>query len=135
MTTRHALKSDGAWVELRDVEDLRARDRKKVDALLMGQVSADLDGNVSVDRGAVRAIISEVPEAVAALLVAAWEIPYLPDAKLPSIDAEALDDLRLDDYNRLLELAEPAIRLFMPSSSRNVDDHADPASPSGPASD
>ena len=132
--TRHVLKSDGAWVELRDVEDLRARDKKKIDALITSQVSADLDGNVSVDRGAVSAIMAGVPDAVAALLVSAWEIPYNPDAKLPSIDPEALDDLRLDDYNRLLELVGPAVRLFMPGRSDNVDDHANPASPSEPVS-
>jgi hypothetical protein len=133
--TRHSLKSDGAWVELRDVEDLRARDKKKVDAVLTGQISADLDGNVTVDRGAVAAVMSGVPDMVATLLVSAWEIPYNPDAKLPSIDPESLEDLRLVDYDRLMELIEPAVRLFMPGRSDNVDDHTDPASPSEPASD
>ena len=134
MATRHSLKSDGAWVELRDIEDLRARDKKKIDALLMGQLSADLDGNVELDRGVVRAILSEVPDAVIAMLVCGWEIPYSPDARLPSIDPESVDDLRLDDYNRLLELIEPALALFMPGRSDNVDDHANPASPSEPVS-
>lgn len=132
--TRHVLKTSGAWVEMRDVEDLRARDRKKIDALMARQVTVDVEGDVSVDRGAVFAIMRGIPEAVAALLVSAWEIPYAPDAQLPSIDPEVLDDLRLDDYNRLLELAEPAVKLFMPGRSNNPDDHTDPASPSGPAS-
>lgn len=132
--TRHVLKSDGAWVELRDVEDLRARDRKKIDALMAEQVSVDGDGDVSMNRGAVFTIMRGIPEAVAALLISAWEIPYQPDAQLPSVDPESLDDLRLDDYNRLLELAEPAVSLFMPGRSNNPDDHADPASPSGPVS-
>lgn len=135
MATRHSLKSDGAWVDLRDIEDLRARDKKKVDALLMGQVRTDLDGNVELDRGALQAIMTGIPDAVASLLVCGWEIPYSPDALLPSIDPDSLDDLRLDDYARLLELVEPAVALFMPHRSDNVDDHADPASPSEPASD
>ena len=133
--TRHALKSDGAWVELRDVEDLRARDRKKVNAIVMSAVSVDLDGNVSTGPEMVSLIQEAAPDAVIGLLVAGWEIPYLPDAKLPKLDADVLGELKLDDYDRLLELVGPAQALLMPHSSSNVDDFEDPQSPSGPASD
>jgi hypothetical protein len=132
--TRHVLKTDGAWVDLRDVEDLRARDRKKVDAIISAQITVDLDGNVTTGPELVSAIKDAAPDAVAAALISSWEIPYLPDAQLPRLDAEILGELKLDDYDRLMELIEPAMSLLMPHSSSNVDDHQDPTSPSEPAS-
>jgi hypothetical protein len=135
MTTRHVLKSDGAWVEMRDPDDLRARDKKKVNAVITDMVKVDMEsGAVGTGPDVVRRIVQDIPDVVAGLLVIGWEIPYLPDAKLPGIDPEALDDLRLDDYNRLLELVEPVLALLMPSSSNNVDDYERPESPSEPVS-
>jgi hypothetical protein len=135
MTTRHVLKTDGAWVELRDIEDLRARDKKKVNALIAGLVKVDAEtGNVDTGPAVIGRIVQDVPDIVASLLIVAWELPYLPDAKLPSIDPEALDDLKLDDYQRLQELVEPVVALMMPNSSNSVDDYENQASPSEPAS-
>ena len=135
MTTRHVLKSDGAWVELRDVDDLRARDKKRVVAAVTELVKVDVEsGSVGTGPDVIRRIVQDITDVVAGLLVTAWEIPYLPDARLPSIDAESLDDLRLDDYARLQELVEPVVSLLMPGSSNNVDDHEKPESPSGPDS-
>lgn len=132
--TRHVLKTDGAWVELRDVEDLRAKDRKAIDAVITAQIHVDLDGNVEAGPELVEAIKNAAPEAVAAQLISSWEIPYLPDLRIPRLDPDALGELKLADYDRLMELIEPALKLLMPNSSRNVDDHGDPASPSEPAS-
>lgn len=132
--TRHVLKTDGAWVELRDVEDLRARDRKKVDAIISAQIIVDLDGNVTAGPELVSAIKDATPDAVAAALVSSWEIPYLPDAPLPRLDVDILGELKLPDYDRLLELTQPAMAILMPGDSKNVDDYQDPTSPSGPAS-
>jgi hypothetical protein len=137
MSERHVLKSDGAWVELRDVHDLRARDRKKVSAAMTTGVSFDLDTGrptMTDPTRVMEAFQNDVPEAIAALLISTWEIPYLPDAKIPSIDPEILGELRLDDYDRLIELIEPARALLLPNSSTDPDDYADPASPSEPAS-
>ena len=135
MTTRHVLKSDGAWVELRDIDDLRARDKKKVNSAITDLVKVDMEsGAVDTGPDVIRRIVQDVPDIVAGLLITSWEIPYLPDARLPSIDPEVLDDLRLDDYQRLLELTEPVVALLMPSSSNNVDDFEKPESPSEPAS-
>lgn len=133
--TRHTLKSDGAWVELRDVEDLRAKDRKAVEAAIMENVEVDLDtGRIAAGKGAIAQIMNGAPDAVARQLIAAWEIPYAPDAQIPRLDPEALDELRLDDHRMLMELLEPAVALLMPGRSNNPDDHNDPASPSEPAS-
>lgn len=133
--TRHPLKSDGAWVELRDVEDLRAKDRKAVEATVMDAVELDLDtGRIAAGKGAIAQIMNGTPDAVAGQLIVAWEIPYTPDLQIPRVDPEALGELRLDDHRRLMELIEPAVNLLMPGRSNNPDDHANPASPSGPAS-
>lgn len=133
--TRHVLKTDGAWVELRDVEDLRARDRKKVEAVIMDAITFDAEtGSISAGPGALERITNGTAEAVATRLISAWEIPYLPGAPLPLADPEILGELLLADYDRLTELLEPAIDVLNPRSPRNPDDHADPASPSGPAS-
>lgn len=135
MTTRHPLKSSGAWVELRDVEDLRARDRKAVSKIVMSAITFDLDsGEVTAGPDAATRIVDETPDAVAAQLITSWEIPYLPDARIPRLEPEMLDELLIEDYDRLRELVEPAVALLMPHGSNNVDDHADPQSPSEPAS-
>jgi hypothetical protein len=134
--TRHTLKSDGAWVELRDVEDLRAKDRKAVEAAVMSAIEVDLDtGRIAAGKGAIQQIMNGAPDAIAARLIVGWELPYLPDAPLPSQDPEQLGELRLDDYRRLMELIDPAVALLMPGRSNNPDDYDNPASPSGPASD
>jgi hypothetical protein len=132
---RHVLKTDGAWVELRDVEDLRARDRKKVDAVVMSALTVDMEtGAIAANPGALEKVASGTNEAIAAVLISSWEIPYLPDAQLPCIDPDVLGELRLPDYDRLIELIEPAAALLNPRSSSNPDDYDDPQSPSEPAS-
>jgi hypothetical protein len=135
VTERHILKSDGAWVELRDLLDVRARDRKRVMAVMTDGVEVDINtGAMQADTAKVlQAYTDGIPEAVAALLITAWEIPYAPDAKLPSIDPDAIGDLRLDDYDRLMEIVKPAVDLLMPKPP-SPDDYADPTSPSEPAS-
>lgn len=133
--TRHVLKTDGAWVELRDIEDLRARDRKAVEAIIMENVEVDMEtGRIAAGKGAISQIVNGAPDAVAERLISAWEIPYAPGVQIPSLDREALGELRLDDHRRLMELIEPAVALLMPGRSNNPDDHTDPASPSGPVS-
>jgi hypothetical protein len=136
VSERHVLKSDGAWVELRDLLDVRARDRKKVMAVMTSaiRITDFTTGEMDADTTAVmQAYESGIPEAVAAMLITAWEIPYAPDAKLPHIDVDSLGDLRLDDYDRLMEIIKPAMDLLMPKSV-SPDDYADPTSPSEPAS-
>lgn len=132
--TQHSLKSDGAWVELRDVEDLRAKDAKAVENAVMSAIEVDIDtGRVAAGKGAISQIVNGAPEAVAVQLVVAWYIPYLPDAPLPRLNPEILGELSLADHRRLMELIEPAVAMLMPGRSNNPDDHNKPASPSEPA--
>ena len=136
MSTRHVLKTDGAWVELRDVEDLRARDRKKVEAVIMNAITFDAEtGSIAAGPGALEQITNGTGEAVAMRLISAWEIPYIADAQLPLVDPDVLGELKLPDYDRLIELLQPAIDVLNPRSARDPSDHADPVSPSEPASD
>lgn len=135
MSARHVLKTDGAWVELREVEDLRAKDRKKVEAVIMDAITFDMEtGAITPGPGALERITNGTGEAVAERLISSWEIPYLPDAPLPLLNPEILGELTLADYDRLMELIQPAVNVLNPRSSRNVDDHADPTSPSAPVS-
>ena len=137
MSERHVLKSDGAWVEFRDLLDLRARDRKKINAVLTSGVGFDMDTErptISDPARVMEAYQSDIPEAIAAVLISTWEIPYLPDARIPSIDRDVLGELRLEDYDRLIELIEPARALLMPSDSTDPSGYDDPQSPSEPAS-
>lgn len=129
----HDLSTEGACVQLRDVSDVRARDRKATLRALSKFVTLDENGDItesSFDPGNLITAASDIAEAVASMLLVGWDIPYLNVA--PSLDA--IGDLKTDDYDRLLELVEPAVRLFLPSSSNNVDDHGDEQSPSVPAS-
>lgn len=129
--TRHDL-TDGAWVVLKPVEHVRARDRKAALVALAGAATMDTDGEITVAGfAAVLGASSDLAEAVAAMLLTEWSIPYLPDVP-PSL--VAVGDLRTPDYDALLTLIEPSLKLFLPASSAKVDDHQDPASPSGPVS-
>lgn len=131
---RHVLKTDGAWVELRDVEDLRAKDRKAVQAVVMGALEFDFEtGQVATGQESVQRIVDGAPDAVARQLVVGWEIPYLPDAQLPRLDPDVLGELMLEDYDRLRELIAPAVALLMPGDSRDPSDFENPTSPSVPA--
>lgn len=130
---RHDLVTEGAWVDLRDISTVRARDRKAAMQGLLRNIKVDLEGgDVEIpDRlSAVLSASDDLAEAAALTLITEWCVPYL-DGAVPSLDA--IGDLEMEDYDRLLKLAEPAIKKFMPPKV-SPDDHADPKSPSVPAS-
>lgn len=135
-TTRHDLPS-GGWVELRDPNWLRARDRN---ALMRQITPEDGDNTPRIEQG-FRAL-----NAIHALMITGWSLPYEPEPvvaedgtetprpwTLPKNDPAILDELLAPDAVKLEELLEPARRVLMPSKP-SPDDVDDPASPSGPAS-
>jgi len=137
--TRHPLKSDGAWVDLRDVRTVRARDRRTATEVMMSAAALDADNEVQV-RSLVQALSAstDFAEHVAAMLIVKWFVPYLhEDIGAPDrATAEDIGELYAEDYDRLLELAEPAILALMPGrAATNPDDLDNPSSPSEPASD
>ncbi|HWD02735.1 MAG TPA: hypothetical protein VG674_09810 [Amycolatopsis sp.] len=133
-TTKHDLPS-GGWVELRDPNWLRARDRKA----LMRKILRD-DEIPTVERGMAGL------EQISVLMITGWSLPYEPEPVvnddgtetrrawvLPKTDPTILDELTAADDVALEELLEPARRVLMPQKP-SPDDVDDPASPSGPAS-
>lgn len=142
--TRHVLKSDGAWVDLRDVSLVRAGERKQAmnkafEAARHGGSDAEPSvENVIKMLGAT----TDFAEIVAATLIVKWFVPELHEDSGPqSLDRRDLagtvaqiNDLTTDDYDRLMELIGPAAETLMPRIS-TPDDVDDPSSPSEPASD
>lgn len=135
LTTKHDLPS-GGWVELRDHNWLRARDRNA----LMRKITAEHENVPQIDQG-FRAL-----NEITALMITAWSLPYEPEPivaedgtetprpwTLPKNDPSILDEVLAPDAVKLEQLLEPARRVLMPSKP-SPDDVEDPASPSGPAS-
>jgi hypothetical protein len=135
-TTRHPLSErHGSWVEMRSADDVRSRDRDEITRSMYAGMTVDTEtGKIEAPSGeAVAAAGLGIPKRIAALLITAWEIPYLPDAPIPSIEPLTLDYLRADDMDQLEKLIEPARALLMPKSV-DPSDHADPQSPFEPGS-
>jgi hypothetical protein len=108
MSQRHALASEGAWVELRDPTELRAGDQMDI------QDAMEADGSGKLMR--------QMNNALIAALVVTWQLPVqLP---IPSQAPESLRMLEIRDYNALKKLIEPAQELIFPS---------DPEPEAGPA--
>jgi hypothetical protein len=135
-SSKHDLPS-GGWVELRDPNWLRARDRQ---ALMRKIVPEDNDQRDKLTLG------FEAVNEIAALMITGWSLPYEPEPvvaedgtetprpwTLPKNDVSILDELLAPDAMKLEELLEPARAVLMPSKP-SPDDVDDPASPSGPAS-
>jgi hypothetical protein len=111
----------GGTVMFRDPEDLTGHDHRKV-----------MNGIGSMDREVAAAM--DMVYGVACMLIESWEIPYLPNLVLPSINPLALGDLRLRDYNAIINAVGPAAALFLPAEP-SPDDAGKPGSPTVPASD
>lgn len=140
--TRHVLKSDGAWVDLRDPTLIRAGERKQAmaKAYTAARAHGADDETPSIDTLITMIESStEFVELVAAASIAKWFIPELheapltPDRRNLAGTVEQINDLTGDDYDRLLELVAPAVELLMPRKS-TPDDADDLASPSEPVS-
>ena len=134
LTTRHDLPS-GGWVELRDPNFLRTKDRNALVRKVQGR-----EYDSDIDRG-----LTSIREMIA-MMVSAWHLPYEPDPidngdgtetprswLLPSVDPSIVDELYAADGNALEKLIEPASRVLNPKAP-SPDDVDDPGSPSGPES-
>lgn len=119
--TRHNLPS-GGWVELRDASELKAKDRKRV----MRNLGDPQEGHVM-------ASVVDMTDGIIATMVTAWELPYLLDAPLPSVQIDVLDELELADENVLQKLTEGAAKMFQ-SGGVDPSEYDNPDSPTVPAS-
>lgn len=123
MSERHALASEGAWVELRDPRELKSGDKKRV---LRAVTNMDHKMAAGLD----------MTDGLIAMLVVNWQLPTpLP---LPSQDITVLDMLEIGDYDRLAALVKPAQELLFPgtpdpeTAQEQEAQMKDPASPTGP---
>lgn len=134
LTTKHDLPS-GGWVELRNANYLRAKDRT---AFMRSVTPVDGMENVSkIDLGFLA--INEV----GALMIVAWSLPYEPEPTpgpdgdqprswtLPKNDPSILEELMAPDAVELEKLLGPARQVLMPQAP-SPDQSDDPESPSGP---
>jgi hypothetical protein len=128
---RYNLPS-GGWVELRDPNTLKARDRKNV-----------IRGVQDPEEGHVMARVVDMSDGIAAMLITAWSVPYLNggDTPLPSQDLSVLDELSISDDGALQGMPEmlEAANLFKPGTpdpsdytkpdgSPNLDSPTEPSS-------
>lgn len=74
---------------------------------------------------------------LAARLVSAWTLPYLPGAKIPRDDMSAFDELQSDDFEAIVghpNVIEAATMLYG-ARDATPDDATVPGSPTGPVGD
>ena len=117
MGDKHALVSEGSWVELRDPHELRAGDKKRV-------MRAMTDPNQLVLSSL------EIVDGLIAMLVVNWQVPG--DLPLPSQSFGAIDLLQIPDYDKLCELVEPARELLFPETATAPTSEAEAKDPSTP---
>lgn len=117
----------GAVVTLRDPEDLTGAE---YNAIVGGIVRK---GDPRDDEGAAAAAGMDMVYGLAAVLVSAWEVPYLPGLLPPCKEPDHLGRLRIRDYNAVIEAAKGAMGILFPGEA-TVDGAAVPGSPTEPAS-
>jgi len=109
----------GGWVEFHDPHDLKGRDYKRV-----------MRGIRDAGPGHAGASMVDMLDGLIAILVAKWEIPYLPGASLPADNMAITDELRIEDLRALHVAAAPAMKVVFPTESAG----RGPGSPTPPAS-
>jgi hypothetical protein len=130
----------GGWVEMKDPNFLRGKDR---DALIRqlngGKDAPDLsaaDPAAKTDAG-LRAV-----KIMAGIMITAWSLPYEPEPlddetprawTLPKNDYTIMEELFAGDVMAIEKELQAAQRILMPQKP-SPDQHADPESPSGPES-
>lgn len=135
-TTKHDLPS-GGWVEIRNHNYLRGKDRK---AMLRKLNPTAQDDRAPLERGL------EAMDILAGEMITAWKLPYEPEPvdngdgtttarpwTLPGTNPSMMDELMAADSVKLEELLGPARKVLMPQAP-SPDQSDDPESPSGPLS-
>lgn len=117
--TRRDLPS-GGWVQLRDPDTLRKKDRDRI----LNQISAQNFGAAGV----------ELNNATIATMVEAWHLPYMPDAVVPHRNPKILGELTIKDGVALEKMQEEYREILFPDKP-SIDQAGMPGSPTLPASD
>jgi hypothetical protein len=118
----------GGWVTFRDPATLRAKDRDRV-----------LANIVAEDTKHLLALVNDMSKAVAAMLIDAWQVPYLdhlrPDGgslPLPRDQVWLLGELTIPDEDAILAAVKPAVSIIFPGTT--AADAGKPGTPTLPAS-
>jgi hypothetical protein len=128
MGQRHALATEGSWVELRDVNELRAGDQ--------------MDINAAMDDDATpRMRVVQMYNALATVLVQNWSLPLPIPSQAPGTkdSSGSLRLMEIKDYEALKTLVAPALDVVFPGDPEPDTPEAleaakaNPASPTGDA--
>lgn len=125
MSERHALASEGAWVELRDPKELKAGAKRTL-MRTIGNPETVTAGSIAID----------MTDGLIMLLVENWELPtQIPVPTTLEGWRQALDMMEIGDYDQLMELVGPAQELLFGSKKPEAtpEQRADPASPTTPS--
>lgn len=98
----------GVKVTLKDVADIKHRDRKKLYAGVSDEMS-------TFDRGYV------IMDNLLTIAVTDWSLDLVP----PSVKRESLDELSPQDYDALSEVARPILEALFPTSEDADDPKAE----------
>lgn len=115
----------GAWVLLKDPEELLSEDLDKA--------MADMP---APDRDRPFPFATQLTYQVMLVMIEDWYVPYLKDPKaLPIAKPEQLRRLKIRDRRALEKVIEPAREILFPKAPTDDDDQLeDPGSPTMPAS-
>lgn len=103
------------WAELRDVSELRMKDKRAV------QLAGDIDGGMNAKVGSIR-------DTLIAVMVKNWSL----DLPVPTVDEHSsLLELNMATYNVLSDAVDSAADAMNPDAEKG--DPKDPDSPSEPS--
>lgn len=100
----------GATVTLKDLKELRIKDRKKVMKIADSAEGGDLSRAMALG------------DALIAMMIEDWSF----DLIIPSVKLEALDELDVRDYDFLIEQTKEAQKALFPNLSETPETESDP---------
>lgn len=109
MAEKEVTLPSGVKVTLKDPNLLRVKDRKKL------YESSEVEGGELT-----RALA--LGDAIIAMLVIKWSI----DAPIPSESLESLDEMKIPDYDFLVEETKDAQKFIFPSLAGTLENELDP---------
>jgi hypothetical protein len=109
MANQEITLPSGAKVKLKDPQELRIKDRKKV-----------MKAGDSETGELAKALA--LGDAVVAMLVEEWSF----DLIIPSVKLDSLDELEIKDYDALVEATAEAQKALFPSLAKTTENEADP---------
>src|SRR5487761_1226841 len=95
--------TEGAWADVRDIGELRNKDRKAINKAIVLHIDED---NRPVIAGSMD---DDMTDALLKRVITGWSFAGLP---LPADDPDSLDKLTLEDYDKLAEATREHMKLL-----------------------